>query len=84
MIPLSMFRNRIVGLSTVVGATIMCGIVISSFYIPVYFQSVYDTGPMMSGVYLLPVVISQLSTAIIGGILSEFIVLPSHARKGSF
>ncbi|KAM7214806.1 Major facilitator superfamily domain containing protein [Rhypophila decipiens] len=48
---------------------------VANFYLPVYFQAVKGTGPTMSGVYLLPGILSQLVFIVLSGALGEFYFL---------
>ncbi|KAJ5202902.1 hypothetical protein N7449_004981 [Penicillium cf. viridicatum] len=43
----------------------------ASYYLPLYFQAVKGVSPMMSGVYLLPNIISQLVCVIFAGALGK-------------
>lgn len=69
MVPLSMVRKTVVWSSCVVlgfsGVAMLC----ASFYLPIYFQAIKDKSPMMSGVYILPSILSQLGSAIFSGAL---------------
>ena len=47
----------------------------TSYYMAVYFQAVRDKSPTMSGVYLLPSVLSQMALGIIAGILGQCLLL---------
>ncbi|KAI0877510.1 major facilitator superfamily domain-containing protein [Hypoxylon argillaceum] len=40
---------------------------IANFYLPVYFQAVKGVGPSLSGVYLLPGILSQLLLVVLSG-----------------
>ncbi|KAJ5586969.1 uncharacterized protein N7459_002734 [Penicillium hispanicum] len=67
MIPLAMVAKREVWASSLVMVTIF-GIMLSgSYYLPIYFQAVKDKSPMLSGVYIIPSILSQLFTAVISG-----------------
>lgn len=46
-----------------------------SYYLPIYFQAIKNDSPMMSGVYMLPSILSQLVFAILSGVLSESYLL---------
>jgi hypothetical protein len=46
----------------------------TTYYLPVYFQAIQNKSPMMSGVYILPSILSQLAVAVTSGALSEYIV----------
>ncbi|KAL2215155.1 putative MFS multidrug transporter [Thermoascus aurantiacus ATCC 26904] len=43
----------------------------ATYYLPIYFQAVKGVSPMLSGVYLLPSILSQLIAAVISGVLVE-------------
>lgn len=47
--------------------TVMC----TSYYLPIYFQAVKGVTPTLSGVYLLPSILSQLMLAVISGALGK-------------
>lgn len=42
-----------------------------SYYLPIYFQGVKGATPTLSGVYLLPTLLSQLLSAIGSGVLGK-------------
>lgn len=44
---------------------------ITNYYLPIYFQAVRHATPTMSGVYLLPAILSQIIFATVSGILGE-------------
>ncbi|OLN81036.1 putative HC-toxin efflux carrier TOXA 25 [Colletotrichum chlorophyti] len=69
MIPLGMFRSRIVWSSAAVGALNMAVTFVSSYYLPMYFQSVKGETPFRGGVDFLPTILSQLVFAVVGGAL---------------
>ena len=45
----------------------------AAYYLPIYFQTVKQASPMLSGVYTLPSMISQLIFAILAWIESEYL-----------
>lgn len=69
MIPLSMVRRRIVWCSCLVILLFFGSTLIASYYMPIYFQSVRDATPTMSGVYILPAILSQILFATVSGYL---------------
>lgn len=69
MIPFSMVRRRIVWCSCLVCFLFMGSMIITSYYMPIYFQAVRNATPTMSGVYILPAIIGQLLFAAVSGIL---------------
>jgi hypothetical protein len=69
MIPLSMVRRQIV-YSSMLNMFFFCGaMLMTSYYLAIYFQAVKGVKPMLSGVYLLPSIISQMVFAVISGVL---------------
>lgn len=71
MIPFSMMRIRIVWASCIANAFFYGGMLIFSYYLPIYFQSVKGVSPSMSGVYMLPAIVTQMIFSIFSGILSK-------------
>jgi hypothetical protein len=54
------------------------GLMTFSYYLPIYFQAVRGATPTLSGVYTLPVILSQMVFAILSGYLgaAEFLFPP--------
>lgn len=71
MIPFSMVRLRIVWSSCLAYGLLMAQLFTTSYYLPVYFQGVKDATPFMSGVYLLPSILSQLFSSVASGVFGE-------------
>lgn len=69
MIPFSMVRQRIVWSSCLTMLFLMSSTMITSYYLPIYFQAVRNATPTLSGVYNLPAIISSILAAIISGVL---------------
>ena len=69
MIPLSMVRQRIVWCSCLTTLSFFGSVMITAYYLPIYFQTVRDATPTMSGVYLLPMILSQMILAVLSGFL---------------
>jgi hypothetical protein len=78
MVPFSMFKHRAVWSSCIVMFFFFGMVQLAAFYLPIYFQSIKDATPMLSGVYMLPSIVSQLFTAVSSGILSK----PAFQREG--
>lgn len=74
MFPLQMVCQRIVLFSCLflffLGGMTACAI----YYLPLYFQVVKGVSPIMSGVYLLPNIISQLILVIFAGVLGRYFI----------
>ena len=69
MIPHSMVRRKIVWCSCVVVFFFMGSMIITSYYMPIYFQTIRNATPTMSGVYILPAILSQILLSAISGVL---------------
>lgn len=78
MIPFSILRIRIVWCACVVIFFMFGGMLINAYYLSIYFQAVKGVKPMLSGVYLLPSIMSQMLLAVVSGVLGE--ILKSSSR----
>lgn len=63
MIPLSIIRRRVIWSSCLNYGCFMGSVLTVTYYLPIYFQSVKNASPTLSGVDLLP---SIISTALFG------------------
>lgn len=70
MIPLSMLKIRIVWCSCLAQFFFAGSLYTYSYYMAIYFQTVRGVAPMLSGVDLLPSILSQMFAAIFVGFLS--------------
>lgn len=77
MLPLGMFRQRVVAAATLVQFSTMGSVMVTIYYMPVWFQAVRGRTPTVAGAFLVPMVGAQILTAVGGGILSEWLSLPS-------
>lgn len=73
MIPLALIRRRVIWSSCVNSACFMGSMLTATYYLPIYFQSVKDASPLMSGVDLLPSILSTVVAGIVTGGASESI-----------
>ncbi|KAG9564592.1 putative MFS transporter, partial [Aureobasidium melanogenum] len=69
MIPFSMVRRRIFWSSCLTVFFTFASMLILNYFLPIYYQAVRGASPTMSGVDLLPSIISQMIFAIISGVL---------------
>ncbi|KAF4636816.1 hypothetical protein G7Y89_g1264 [Cudoniella acicularis] len=69
MIPWAMIKQRIVWSSCASVAFFFGGQLINSYYLAIYFQSVRGVSPTLSGVSMLPGILSQMLFAPISGYL---------------
>ncbi|KAF2844652.1 efflux pump protein [Plenodomus tracheiphilus IPT5] len=68
MIPSSLLRQRVVWTSCFHGASVTCSAMVASNWIPTYFQAVRGEGPTLSGVHVLPSILSQLLFVVVSGV----------------
>ncbi|KAI1499758.1 putative MFS multidrug transporter [Biscogniauxia marginata] len=69
MIPFSMIKKRVVWTSNIQFSCLMTTVFVGSQYMPIYFQSVKGATATLSGVYMLPSILSQLALIILSGVL---------------
>lgn len=74
MIPLKFLANRVIYSSAGATGFMTAALVIQSYYLPIYFQAVKHATPTLSGVYILPSVLSQLIFSSVGGPLGELVI----------
>jgi hypothetical protein len=84
MIPLSIISRRVIWSSCANIGFIMGTSLIISYYLPIYFQAVRNATPALSGVYLLPSIISSISFVIATGAIRTYISQhPKYFSLGS-
>ena len=71
MIPFGIVRRRVVYCSALNGAALVVAILVAAQYLPIYFQGVLGYQPAMSGVNLLPSILSQMAMVISTGALGS-------------
>lgn len=69
MIPFSMAKKTIIWSSCMTYGLFMAQQFCMSYYLPLYFQGAKGVSPTLSGVYLLPSIVSQVIAAVGSGIL---------------
>jgi len=69
MVPFSMIRNRVVYSASITLFFFFGALLLFSYYLSIYFQGVKGVTPMLSGVYLLPSILSQMVAAVTSGLL---------------
>jgi Fungal trichothecene efflux pump (TRI12) len=72
MIPLSMLSQRIVWSSCLTYFFLCANMMCTSFYMAIYFQAVRAKTPTMSGVSILPSILSNMAFAVFSGILGAY------------
>jgi Fungal trichothecene efflux pump (TRI12) len=71
MIPLSMITRRIIASSCLAMLFSAACMITTSFYLAVYFQADKGVSPMLSGVYLLPSIVTQVVFGVASGGLGK-------------
>lgn len=72
MIPGSMLRKRVVWTSCVFASALMCCSIVASNWLPTYFQAVKGEQPALSGVHILPSILSALLFVVVTGAASMY------------
>ena len=69
MLPISMMRQRVVYCSCLCIFFLFANLLTTTYYLPIYFQTVRNATPTLSGVYLLPTIVPMMIAAISSGAL---------------
>ncbi|KAH7310218.1 MFS multidrug transporter [Rhexocercosporidium sp. MPI-PUGE-AT-0058] len=69
MIPWPMVKQRVVWSSCLTMICFFGNQLITSYYLAIYFQAVRGVAPTLSGVYVLPGILSQMFAAMFSGVL---------------
>jgi hypothetical protein len=79
LIPFSIMKVKATWSSALTQSFLLTIVYCASFFLPICFQAVRGRSPMMSGVFLLPSIGTQLLTALVGGSLGKQrqLLLPS-------
>lgn len=72
LIPASMIGQREVWSSGIYQSLVVSAMYGATFYLPIYFQAINQATAILSGVYLLPAILSQLVAAGLSGLLRKF------------
>jgi hypothetical protein len=65
MLPFSMISKRTVWSSCITRLFYMGDIVVVSYWLPIFFQTVKEVSPVRSGYYTLPVILIQMGFAVV-------------------
>lgn len=71
LLPHSMISRRAVWASGIYQAFLMAAVYGGIYFLPIYFQSINNATPILSGVYLLPTILPQLVMAASSGAISK-------------
>lgn len=72
MIPLQLIKRRFLWSGSLVMFFSITTSFCASYYLPIYFQAVKEASPSLSGVYLLPTILSQVIFIVMSGALCKF------------
>lgn len=84
MVPFSMIRKRIVWSAAGNLFFLLGAILVAEYYLAIYFQTVLDDRPIMSGVHLLPATLGLVIFTMLSGMmssLSPFLFLTRKLRS---
>lgn len=81
MIPLGMIKRKIVYCATIVYFFFSATLMLTSYYLPIYFQAVRGATPTSSGVDVLPGILTNLFFAVISGVLGMSSLTPDHSQE---
>ncbi|ELR03674.1 hypothetical protein GMDG_06317 [Pseudogymnoascus destructans 20631-21] len=71
LLPFSMLRVRVIYSASATMFFFMGAMFLQHYYLPIYFQAVKGDDPFMSGVHILPTIISQVILAMSAGALIQ-------------
>lgn len=83
MLPFSMLCKQIIGSSASYMFFFLGVLLCFDYYLPIFFQSVYDDTAFLSGVHMLPQVIAQVVFALVSGVMGMFPYFLSSPDPGS-
>ncbi len=75
MIPLTMVRNRVIAMSCITNFFFMGSMLITTYYMAVYFQAVRGATPTEGGIHFLPSVLNQMVFVLLSSGISMFATL---------
>ncbi|KAF4412777.1 Efflux pump mokI [Colletotrichum fructicola] len=79
LIPFHLIKRRRVWASAMQSTTLFSLNYVGVNYVPIYFQAVKGVGPSLSGVYMLPSILTQLLSLVISGALVQNAVTPAQS-----
>jgi hypothetical protein len=71
LLPVSLIGRRIVWSGGLFHGSLYSAVYGAVYFLPIYFQAINQASPMMSGVYMLPLIVPQLVMAASSGALRE-------------
>ncbi|KAK3381907.1 putative MFS transporter [Podospora didyma] len=84
LVPFHMLKRRHIWSSALAGTGLLSTVYLASYFLPMFFQAIKGVTPVLSGVYVLASILSQLVFAAISGPLVERIgyVIPVMVISG--
>lgn len=80
MLPFSVIRKKVLWSSCVTRFFYMGDIMVVSYYLPIYFQTVKQVSPLRSGYYTLPVILIQMVFAVgTSGAGKRYLLVLTHS-----
>lgn len=71
LIPLSLLRQRRVYSSCLTMLFVMANMIVTTYYLPIWFQVVKAATPTLSGADLLPMILSHIIFGVMAGVLGD-------------
>lgn len=71
MIPLAMLRQPVILCSCWTAGFHIGGLLLLTYYLPVWFQAILNASPIKSGIDILPSVVSEIVFSLVAGILGN-------------
>jgi hypothetical protein len=72
MIPLPMIKRKVIATSCLAMFFSAANMLTTAYYMAIYFQADRGVSPMLSGVYLLPTILTQMLFGITAGFLGQY------------
>jgi hypothetical protein len=83
MIPFSIVRQRTVWASCVTYGLLLSNLYTASYWVPIYFQGVKGASPVLSGVYILPMILAHVFAALSSGPIGKYTYSFSRSSSNS-
>lgn len=71
LIPVSMVKQTVVWTSGLFQSFVTSAVYAAIFFLPIYFQAINNASPIMSGVYLLPLIVPRLLGSVLSGVIGK-------------
>ncbi|KAL5365741.1 putative MFS transporter [Aspergillus floccosus] len=71
MIPMAMLKKKVIWSAAATLFFLLGAILAAEYYLAMYFQTIHNNTPTMSGVHILPTTISLLSFTVVSGVMTE-------------